>query len=130
MNFLNVINQFKQLKESYDELLNGLIGIGLIEAFPEISFNDSYSRYDVNDYRQIYNDLNLSRSCVNWLVTLTNKNGFADKDGNDLQPVDFTIIDLIDGQELSGYYTSKLKEMQRLLDQLKAILVENNVIAK
>ncbi|CAK1225996.1 unnamed protein product [Fructobacillus cardui] len=130
MNFLNVINQFKQLKESYDELLKGLIGIGLIEEFPEISFNDSYSRYDVNDYRQIYNDLNLARSCVNWLITLTNKNGFADNDGNDLQPVDFTIIDLIDGQELSGYYTSKLKEMQTLLDQLKAILVENNVLAK
>lgn len=130
MNFLNVINQFKQLKESYDELLNGLVGIGLVEEFPEISFNDSYSRYDVNDYRQIYNDLNLSRSCVNWLITLTNKNGFADNDGNDLQPVDFMIIDLIDGQELSGYYTIKLKEMQTLLDQLKAILVENNVLAK
>lgn len=130
MNFLNVINQFKQLKGSYDELMNGLVGIGLVEEFPEISFNDSYSRYDVNDYRQIYNDLNLARSCVNWLVTLTNKNGFADNDGNDLQPVDFTIIDLIDGQELSGYYTSKLKEMQTLLDQLKAILVENNVLAK
>ncbi|USS92043.1 hypothetical protein [Fructobacillus americanaquae] len=130
MNFLNVINQFKQLKGSYDELMNGLVGIGLVEEFPEISFNDSYSRYDVNDYRQIYNDLNLSRSCVNWLITLTNKNGFADNDGNDLQPVDFTIIDLIDGQEMSGYYTSKLKEMQTLLDQLKAILVENNVLAK
>ncbi|CAK1233975.1 hypothetical protein [Fructobacillus cardui] len=130
MNFLNVINQFKQLKESYDELLKGLIGIGLVEEFPEISFKDSYSRYDVNDYRQIYNDLNLARSCVNWLITLTNKNGFADNDGNDLQPVDFTIIELIDGQELSGYYTCKLKEMQTLLDQLKAILVENNVLAK
>ncbi|MCK8628159.1 hypothetical protein [Fructobacillus cardui] len=130
MSFFNVINQFKQLKVSYDELLNGLVGIGLVEEFPEISFNDSYSRYDVNDYRQIYNDLDFSRSCVNWLITLTNKNGFADNDGNDLQPVDFANFYVIDGQELSGYYSNKLQEMQTLLNQLKAILVENNVLAK
>lgn len=128
MNFSNSITQLSNLKTSYDALVQSLIGIGLVEEFPEVSFNDSYSRYDVNDYRQIYNDLNLSRSCVNWLITLSNKNGFADNDGNDLQPVDFANFYVIDGQELSGYYSSKLKEMQTLLDQLKAILVENNVI--
>lgn len=128
MNFNSIISQLTNLKVTYDELLQGLIGIGLVDEYPEISFDTSYSHYDVTDYRQIYNDLNLSRSCVNWLITLTNQNGFITDDGDELPPVDFMVIDLIDGQELSAYYTNKLQEMQTLLDQLKAILVENNVI--
>lgn len=130
MNFDSIISQLTNLKATYDELLQGLMGIGLVDDYPEISFDTNYSHYDVTDYRQIYNDLNLSRSCVNWLITLTNQNGFITDDGDELSPVDFVVIDLIDGQELSAYCTNKLKEMQTLLDKLKAILVENNVIAK
>lgn len=128
MNFNNIITQFSNLKTSYDALVQSLIGIGLVEEFPEISFDNNYSHYDVTDYRQIYDDLNLARSCVNWLITTTNQNGYVADDGDELQPVDFVVVDLIDGQELSSYYTSKLQEMQTVLDQLKAVLVENNVI--
>lgn len=128
MNFNDIIARLSKVKTSYDFLMQSLIGIGLVEEFPEISFDDNYSHYDVTDYRQIYDDLNLARSCVNWLITTTNQNGYVADDGDELPPVDFVVIDLIDSQEVSAYYINKLQEMQTLLDQLKAILVENNVI--
>ncbi|GIC69557.1 hypothetical protein [Fructobacillus tropaeoli] len=130
MNFNEIEQSFNDIKNNYSSVIQALIGIGLIEEYPELSFNDSYSRYDVNDYRQIYNDLNLSRSCVNWLIQLTNKNGFITNDGEELQPIDLINIDLIEADKLFNYYNEKLQNMQDLLNQLRNILVENNVISK
>ncbi|CAK1248781.1 unnamed protein product [Fructobacillus tropaeoli] len=123
-------NKSSDLKASYDLLIQSLIGIGLIEEYPEFTFNDGYSHYDVNDYRQIYSDLNLARDCVNWLIQLTNKNGFITNDGEELQPIDLIKIDLIEADKLFNYYNEKLQNMQDLLNQLRDILVENNVISK
>ncbi|MDD9139303.1 hypothetical protein H7198_06855 [Fructobacillus sp. CRL 2054] len=129
MTFDDLVSRLEKVKDNYDLVIDGLSGIGILDSYPTFVFTYKKSNFDVRSFRNLWDDFLLAKNRVNWLIKLTNENGFVKPDGTDLDTVDFTFPSDIDDMKVTGFYSFQLTKMETVLDQLLHILIDNNIIS-